>query len=351
MSIPFLSVKPRAIKLKVSPRFPAQVIGRAGIDVTKQNGDYFFDLDYNDFPTIGAVPAQATNALIYNPATGQYAQLPIALLGGGGSSGNTVYISDTPPVGAADNSLWWESDTGALYVRYHDIDGAQWVGVVGGASASQKAGRTITGADTLVSSDFGKLIKFNSASPFTLAVSAAASLGDGWFCDIININTGVCTFDPNGAELVDGVTTAGIAQSERMRIRCDGTSFYTTDHAGDWLSYTPTFSASGGGTFTAITGTIRYRKVRTLVTLNYQITLTTPGSALNYIQFTLPVNVGSLSPGGSMVGDETLATGKLTYAHFNAGSTAVAMRFFDNTGTATVAGAGYTGSGIYECNK
>ncbi|MBR0747394.1 hypothetical protein JQ582_26005 [Bradyrhizobium japonicum] len=91
MSIPFLSVKPRAIKLKVSPRFPAQVIGRAGIDVTKQNGDYYFDLDYNDFPTISTVPAGATYALIFDPATEQYAQMPIALLGGG--------ISDAPTDG------------------------------------------------------------------------------------------------------------------------------------------------------------------------------------------------------------------------------------------------------------
>lgn len=134
MSVPFLSVKPRAIKLKVSPRFPAQLIGRAGIDVTKQDGKYYLDLDYNDFPTIGAVPAQATNALIFNPATGQYVQLPISLFGGGGSTGSTVYISDTPPVGAADNSVWWESDTGALYVRYNDGNTAQWVAAAPGSA-------------------------------------------------------------------------------------------------------------------------------------------------------------------------------------------------------------------------
>ncbi|MEY9414216.1 hypothetical protein ABIF69_000658 [Bradyrhizobium japonicum] len=87
MSVPFLSVKPRAIKLKVLPQFPARLVGRAGVDVTKQNGDYFIDLDYADFPVIGSVPAGATYALIFNPATGQYAQLPISLLGGGGGGG------------------------------------------------------------------------------------------------------------------------------------------------------------------------------------------------------------------------------------------------------------------------
>ncbi|MBR0802827.1 hypothetical protein JQ636_04685 [Bradyrhizobium japonicum] len=72
-----------AIKLKVLPQFPSRLTGRAGIDVTKQSGEYFLDLDYNDFPVISAVPTGATYALIFNPATGQYAQLPIALLGGG----------------------------------------------------------------------------------------------------------------------------------------------------------------------------------------------------------------------------------------------------------------------------
>ncbi|WP_445215457.1 hypothetical protein ACKWRH_23545 [Bradyrhizobium sp. Pa8] len=72
-----------AIKLKVLPQFPSRLIGRAGIDVSKQSGDYYLDLDYADFPVIGSVPAGATYALIFNPATGQYAQLPISLLGGG----------------------------------------------------------------------------------------------------------------------------------------------------------------------------------------------------------------------------------------------------------------------------
>jgi len=38
-----------------------------------------------------------------------------------------VYASDTPPAGAADNSLWWESDTGLLYILYNDGTSSQWV--------------------------------------------------------------------------------------------------------------------------------------------------------------------------------------------------------------------------------
>jgi len=47
----------------------------------------------------------------------------------------TVYVSDTPPV-APVNSLWWESDTGNLYVRYYDGDSTQWVLAVPATSAA-----------------------------------------------------------------------------------------------------------------------------------------------------------------------------------------------------------------------
>ena len=44
----------------------------------------------------------------------------------GGSA--SVLVSDTPPVDAADNSLWWESDSGLLFIRYNDgVDSPQWV--------------------------------------------------------------------------------------------------------------------------------------------------------------------------------------------------------------------------------
>lgn len=38
-----------------------------------------------------------------------------------------VLVSDTPPAGAPDNSLWWESDSGLLYLRFNDGTSTQWV--------------------------------------------------------------------------------------------------------------------------------------------------------------------------------------------------------------------------------
>jgi hypothetical protein len=50
----------------------------------------------------------------------------------GGGGGAAVLVSDTPPVGAADNSLWYESDTGNMYIRLNDGSSTQWVQVGSG---------------------------------------------------------------------------------------------------------------------------------------------------------------------------------------------------------------------------
>ena len=47
---------------------------------------------------------------------------------------NPVSISDDPPTGARNGELWWESDTGDLFVYYQDGDSAQWVIANAGAS-------------------------------------------------------------------------------------------------------------------------------------------------------------------------------------------------------------------------
>jgi len=61
--------------------------------------------------------------------------------GGGGGGGAGVIIQDTPPA-PVHGQLWWESDTGALYVSYNDGDSQAWVqinGTVAGAGSGPGA--------------------------------------------------------------------------------------------------------------------------------------------------------------------------------------------------------------------
>lgn len=122
----------------------------------------------------------------------------------------------------------YDSGTGALTVTVGAISGsgtvAAWsvsVTAVVLATAPSLTQRTITGADTLISSDHGKLV--NCSGTFTLAVTAAATLGNGWWCYVRNTGTGTITLDPNGAETVDGVATGPVAGT--ILLACNGTSF------------------------------------------------------------------------------------------------------------------------------
>ena len=41
--------------------------------------------------------------------------------------GVSSYFADTAPINPPDGALWWETDTGNLYIRYNDGDSSQWV--------------------------------------------------------------------------------------------------------------------------------------------------------------------------------------------------------------------------------
>jgi hypothetical protein len=98
------------------------------------------------------------------PTTGQlYPQPPVAGLPiyrwdgtkwttQGGTVGQPIYISDTAPTGAPAGSLWWESDTGVLYIYYNDGDSMQWVPATPYPDLNAyllKSGGTLTGPLTL----------------------------------------------------------------------------------------------------------------------------------------------------------------------------------------------------------
>jgi hypothetical protein len=45
-----------------------------------------------------------------------------------------ITVADDPPTGVQPNHLWWESDTGAMFIWFDDGDSQQWVQVSGGGS-------------------------------------------------------------------------------------------------------------------------------------------------------------------------------------------------------------------------
>jgi hypothetical protein len=50
---------------------------------------------------------------------------------GVGASGSSVTVADTAPATPAAGDLWWESDTGTLWIWYVDANSSQWVQAAG----------------------------------------------------------------------------------------------------------------------------------------------------------------------------------------------------------------------------
>ena len=91
--------------------------------------------------------------------------------------GAAVLVSDSPPVGAADNSLWVESDTGLMYLRYNDGTSAQWILIPPGVSAASLSAVTYvpqtltTPQQAQATTNIGAVAKTGSTMIGTLTVT------------------------------------------------------------------------------------------------------------------------------------------------------------------------------------
>jgi hypothetical protein len=105
-----------------------------------------------------------------------------------------------------------------------------WVAQSGGGGASTEiAILAKTASYTVVAGDAGKIISF-SGGAYTATLTAAATLGSGFFCYIENNAatsqaTHTVTIDPNASETIDGRTTFIVRQGERVQLVCDGSNF------------------------------------------------------------------------------------------------------------------------------
>lgn len=98
------------------------------------------------------------------------------------------------------------------------------------ATDIKRSYRAITTTDTAIASDRGKLL--SCSGTFTLSFTAAATLGDGWFCIVRNTGTGNITLDPNSTETIDGLTTGIVYPGFAFLVVCTGSVFHAQKLAG-----------------------------------------------------------------------------------------------------------------------
>lgn len=69
--------------------------------------------------------------------------------------------------------------------------------------------------------------------PFTQTLTAAATLGNSWFCFVRNNSSGSMTIDPFGTELISGQSSYTLTPGMYVMVFCDGTSFGVVVITGD----------------------------------------------------------------------------------------------------------------------
>lgn len=84
---------------------------------------------------------------------------------------------------------------------------------------------------TINSSHLGKLIDCTSGT-FTVSLPPAANVFNGFTVAVRNSGVGGITVDPDGAELIDGLSTVVLSSTESCLIVCNGTSWKTIGRSG-----------------------------------------------------------------------------------------------------------------------
>ena len=85
--------------------------------------------DLSDVDTTTAAPVDG-QSLVWSSTTSKWR--PSTISGGGGSS--LIPTQDTAPVGPSDGQLWYDTESGTLFVYYDDGSTAQWVQVANPSS-------------------------------------------------------------------------------------------------------------------------------------------------------------------------------------------------------------------------
>ena len=163
--------------------------------------------------------------------------------------------------------LW--ADTGNNLLKQRNAANSGWI-IRGSLAETRVVAKS--SAYTVVDDDFGMLIK--ATGTWSLALTAAATLADGFMFAVRNVGSGTITIDPNASEQIDGATTVALAAGEACMVYCDGSGFFTVGRPATASSTVTVpvrqtvlsgpvdsagqaaFGGSTGGTSVTMTGTL-----------------------------------------------------------------------------------------------
>lgn len=82
-----------------------------------------------------------------------------------------------------------------------------------------------TGTYTAVAADCGQVL--NCTNTWTLTLTSAITLGDGWNVAVANTGSGTITINTSLSQLIDGATSATVLAGQTKLIHCTGAQFVT----------------------------------------------------------------------------------------------------------------------------
>lgn len=120
--------------------------------------------------------------------------------------------------------LWADTTTGWLKIR--NAANTQWIRLMlmNNAAGSRRPVLSKGANYTMVDADHGALVRCTAA--LTLALDAAATLGDGYYFSLINDHSAAITIDPNASETINGVTTITVPAAGSVNVYCTGSAWY-----------------------------------------------------------------------------------------------------------------------------
>ena len=123
----------------------------------------------------------------------------------------------------------------------------QWVEslAVSGVINPRAYVRSKSASYTAVLADIGCII--DCTGSWTLSLTAAATLGDGYYVWVRNAGSGEITIDPSGSETIDGAATVTLSAGHYCLLQCDGAAWKTTQLGVVGLQKLSIFSAATAG--------------------------------------------------------------------------------------------------------
>lgn len=131
---------------------------------------------------------------------------------------SSTYIGDWVAANPASTDPKSEGDDHIRKIKL-DIQ-ATFPGLIGRFRRTQSK----SSAYTAVLNDNASILV--TSSTWTLSLTAAATLGNGWEIMVYNNGAGTITVDPNSTETINGATTLAIATNTYVWIACNGSSFF-----------------------------------------------------------------------------------------------------------------------------